>query len=280
MTQENIQENINVLLIEDNPGDVKLLARILNGGKNPRFNLQHAPTLKIGLERLKSEKIDVLLLDLGLPDSNGIEAASKATAVAPDIPIIVLSDVDVPDTILKTIRAGVRDYFVKSRIKPEALIEAVVRLAARRRRLSGGAGDAVPVRHAPADHITRRVIRVLVVEDNPGDLALTKRMLASVKDVCFEITSASNLSSARENLRYGTDVVFLDLNLPDSQGLNTLRSLRAFEPLIPVIILTGMDDRQKAMEALANGAQDYLVKGHLDGHLLERCILRHVNVAA
>jgi DNA-binding response OmpR family regulator len=84
------------------------------------------------------------------------------------------------------------------------------------------------------------------------------------------------LSAALECIHRYLDVVLLDLNLPDSQDLETLHRLREREPNLPIIVVTGIEDRRKAVEALANGAQDYLVKGHADGHLLERAILRCV----
>jgi DNA-binding response OmpR family regulator len=123
---------------------------------------------------------------------------------------------------------------------------------------------------------TDKTIAVLVVEDYPSDLALMRQMLASASPVRFEIIHASNLSSAIAQVGSGPDIVLLDLNLPDSQDLNTLRSMRAAAPTTPIIILTGMSDRGNAVKALANGAQDYLVKGRVDGHLLVRAILRHL----
>jgi DNA-binding response OmpR family regulator len=81
---------------------------------------------------------------------------------------------------------------------------------------------------------------------------------------------------ALDSIRGDLDVVLLDLNLPDSHDLDTLHRLRARDSHVPVIVVTGIEDRRTAVEALANGAQDYLVKGRVDGHLLERAILRFV----
>jgi CheY-like chemotaxis protein len=122
-----------------------------------------------------------------------------------------------------------------------------------------------------------RHIRILVVEDNPGDIALIRLAISSIKTAECEVSCARRLSAALEYLKPGPDVILLDLNLPDSQDLETLRTLREMEPAIPVIVITGIEDRQKAVEALENGAQDYLVKGHADGHLLGKAILRCLN---
>jgi len=121
-------------------------------------------------------------------------------------------------------------------------------------------------------------IRVLVVEDNPGDLVLVRRML---EREIFKVTAAATLTSALEQLRSKFDIVLLDLDLPDSFGLETLRRLRGCDGSIPVIVLTGRDDQALAEEALAQHvAQDYMVKGKVDGALIAQAIFRHLNSRA
>ncbi len=120
-------ETIRLLLIEDNPGDVTLIRRMLGASTGPVFEVRHAYTLEGALERLKSETVDVILLDLGLPDSDGFQTFSSAAKAAPGIPIIVLSGSEGTQTVLDCIRAGAKDYFVKSRIDPGRLLQAVRR---------------------------------------------------------------------------------------------------------------------------------------------------------
>lgn len=110
--------------------------------------------------------------------------------------------------------------------------------------------------------MTDRPIKILLIEDNPGDALLIQRMLSKAKDSSFEVEWADHLSKGLEGLaRGGIDVILLDLGLPDSQGHETLASVYAQAPVIPIVILTGLDDEAVAMEALKKGAQDYLVKG-------------------
>jgi len=117
-----------------------------------------------------------------------------------------------------------------------------------------------------------------VVEDNPGDLLLVRKML---EREIFDITAAATLSSALEQLRTIFDIVLLDLDLPDSFGLETLRRLRGCDGSVPVIVLTGRDDQALAEEALGqHAAQDYMVKGKVDGALIAQAILRHLNSRA
>jgi len=123
-----------------------------------------------------------------------------------------------------------------------------------------------------------RTIRLLIVEDNPGDAALLRRMLAAFDEALFEVEHAPRLSAAVEllgSMRF--DAVLLDLDLPDSRELNTLVALRPCAGSVPIIVVTGLEDRQKALEALSCGAQDYLVKGTVDARLLGRAILRRLS---
>lgn len=275
------KEAIHVLLVEDNLAEAKQVGQMLGASENPCFHVQQAGNLESGLDYLKSQEIDVLLLALGLPESHVIETLSRASTAAPDVPVIVLTRLDNPRMVLKIMSLGVRNHFVTSRIKPAELIKAILRETAAKRQFSAGpAAYAAWTRDQLLGGRSEKTIRVLIVEENVHDLAFLRLMLASIKPVRFEIAHASNLFSALEELRKGPDIVLLDLNLPDSEDLKALRVVRAHEPFIPIIILAGMEDRRKAVEALAHGAQDYLVKGQVDGHLLESIILRQVEVKA
>jgi DNA-binding response OmpR family regulator len=121
-------------------------------------------------------------------------------------------------------------------------------------------------------------VRILIVEDNLADYVLARRMVESMQSGRFLPAHASTLAAALEALQIPTGLVLLDLNLPDSQDLDTLRAVRSSAPSVPILILTGMEDRQKAVQALSEGAKDYIVKGQVDRHLLERAIRRHLNL--
>jgi serine phosphatase RsbU (regulator of sigma subunit) len=128
--------------------------------------------------------------------------------------------------------------------------------------------------------MSKPTIRVLLVEDNPGDAVLIRAMLAGQPDACFELTGVTRLSAAHEALEEpGFAVVLLDLSLPDSQGLATLRALRGAGPHLPVVVLTGTDDEALAAQAVEEGAQDYFVKGQTTGrelvHSLRYAVGRH-----
>jgi PAS domain S-box-containing protein len=112
-------------------------------------------------------------------------------------------------------------------------------------------------------------LRVLVVEDNPGDADLLLYLLP--KDSC--IKCVSRLSEALDCvLEQPFDIVLLDLGLPDSFGLATLRIMRGQANKMPIIVLTGNNDEQTGVDAIREGAQDYLIKGETDKNLLARSI--------
>jgi diguanylate cyclase len=118
----------------------------------------------------------------------------------------------------------------------------------------------------------RAPVRVLLVEDNPGDARLVE-ILLSEAGPGFEVSHAVRLDEALEELdRAEFDVVLLDLSLPDSSGFETVERVRMAVPEMPVVVLSGRDDDEFALQALQGGAEDYLVKGSGDGDLIARSI--------
>lgn len=119
----------------------------------------------------------------------------------------------------------------------------------------------------------RKLIRVLLIEDNPADALIMREMLASVTDISFEVQCASTLSSGLKCLSQApVHVILLDLSLPDGRGINTFLRFRENAADAPVLVLTGVDDENIAIQAMKEGAQDYLVKGTVDSNLISRAI--------
>jgi DNA-binding response OmpR family regulator len=117
---------------------------------------------------------------------------------------------------------------------------------------------------------------ILFVEDNPGDRDLIiEHLEASGRS--FHVEASGSLGEALQNRnKRNFDIVLLDLGLPDSMGLETLTRFRSHAPEIPIIVLTGLDDDEAGIEAIRNGAQDYLVKGQVNAHLLVRSLLHAI----
>lgn len=129
----------------------------------------------------------------------------------------------------------------------------------------------------------RELVRLLVIEDDPAFAKLVATTLAVSTSARFETERSADLKGGLELLKKGSfDLVLLDLDLPDSKGVDTLRSAIAAAPQIPFVVMTGHDDEQTALEAMRHGAEDYLMKGPVDEATLVRAVRyalrRHRNV--
>ena len=114
---------------------------------------------------------------------------------------------------------------------------------------------------------------ILLIEDNPGDARLIRELFRDFQGRTFTITTAETFRKAYEWLQANrVDLALVDLSLPDSHGLETFRKLAEGYPALPQVLLTGLDDRETAIQAVREGAQDYLLKGEVDGHILMRAI--------
>jgi signal transduction histidine kinase len=127
--------------------------------------------------------------------------------------------------------------------------------------------------------ITLGVVRVLLVEDNPADVDLIQEALEeaaldpALDAPPLQLEQVDRLSEALDRLRRETvDIVLLDLSLPDSHGFDTFVRLERAAPGTPIVVLSGLDDEAMAVRAVREGAQDYLVKGQVEGKTLTRSI--------
>ncbi|MFZ2632453.1 MAG: ATP-binding protein [Desulfosalsimonadaceae bacterium] len=116
-------------------------------------------------------------------------------------------------------------------------------------------------------------LNILLIEDNPGDARLVRELLSETPGD-FTVSVAERLGQGLEHLRLHTvDVILLDMNLPDSRGLDTLTGLLSQFPHLPVVVVTSMADEELAIQSVRLGAQDYLVKGKAGGDLLRRALI-------
>lgn len=117
--------------------------------------------------------------------------------------------------------------------------------------------------------------KVLLIEDDPGYARLIRKALSEGADPAFAVVCVEKIQDGLEHLAKGdTDVVLLDLVLPDSQGLDTFVKVHTHAPEVPIVVLTVVDHDTLAIDAVRRGAQDYLVKGRVDSKTLTR-VLRY-----
>ncbi|SOD93872.1 response regulator [Caenispirillum bisanense] len=115
--------------------------------------------------------------------------------------------------------------------------------------------------------------KVLVIDDNPADAALVQFELEDAAPGVYEVSGAETLAEGLALVAERPfDVALLDMGLPDSRGMETVRRFMEAASDLPVVVLTGLDDPHIGLQAVQAGAQDYLIKGQVRGELLERAI--------
>ena len=127
-------EKINILYIEDNPDDVAILEEMLDEGCHLPCSLTHAARLAAGLKRLGQGGVDIILLDLSLPDSHGFNTFLEVKKRERDLPIIVMTGLDDEAMAMKAVQEGAQDYLVKGQVDVNLLVRAI-RYAIERQKL-------------------------------------------------------------------------------------------------------------------------------------------------
>jgi signal transduction histidine kinase len=130
------QEHIKVLLIEDNPDDAEIIRRLLSNIRSISMELQWASDLPFAFKHLASERFDVVVTDLGLPECGGLESFLKLHAQHPGIPVIVLTGLSDEKLALQAVRSGAQDYLVKGKVDSPVLLKSILHSIERQRMLS------------------------------------------------------------------------------------------------------------------------------------------------
>ncbi|MBI5819099.1 MAG: PAS domain-containing protein [Verrucomicrobia bacterium] len=151
---------INILQIEDNPSEVVLMRAMLAKAGEGQFELVSVSRLSEGLEQLATGGFDLVMLDLGLPDSNGLETFTRVHVKAPRVPVIVLSNLDDEAVAMRTVHEGAQDYMMKGENMDARLLVRTIHYAIERQR----AEEALAEQH--------KLLRTLI--DNLPDLIYAK----------------------------------------------------------------------------------------------------------
>lgn len=129
-----VEEPYKVLLVEDNPGDARLVEIALSEPGPVHFRLERVGLLSAALRRLEKEEFDVVLLDLSLPDSQGLETVLAVRKQSPQVPVVVLTGLDDEQSYVKALHMGAQDYLVKGTATGETL-RRTIRYAVERRKI-------------------------------------------------------------------------------------------------------------------------------------------------
>ncbi len=122
---QEVKEKVRVLLIEDNEDDAQLIRETMTGPEWAAFDLEWVELLSTGLERLASGEIDMVLLDLSLPDSHGLSTVGKVHSKASTVPIIVLTGLQDESVGVSAVQEGAQDYLVKGQVDRNLLLRAM-----------------------------------------------------------------------------------------------------------------------------------------------------------
>ncbi len=152
------KERVSVLLVEDNPADGLLVRTMLNQGPGERFQFTTAETLTEALEALDEAEFDIVLLDLSLPDSHGLDTFSVICSRSPTTPIIVMSGLDDERVAMSAVHAGAQDYLVKGQVD-EMLLHRAVRYAIERKTVEQALRESEAFYQSLVEHLPQNILR-------------------------------------------------------------------------------------------------------------------------
>jgi signal transduction histidine kinase len=119
-------KEIKILLVEDNPGDVDLIRIILSEAQDYQFHVANVDRLTSAVRYLKENSVDVMLLDLLLPDSQGLDTLLAISSEMPEVPVVVLTIFDNEEMGIKAVQAGAQDYLIKDRVEARSLVRSLL----------------------------------------------------------------------------------------------------------------------------------------------------------
>ncbi len=119
------KKGLNILLIEDNPGDARLISEVLKMENSFEFSLVHARTFSEGCEKLRTSAFEIILLDFALPDSSGFESIAEIKRLTPDTPIVLLTGLDDEKTAVSALQSGAQDYLTKGHLDSRLLVRSL-----------------------------------------------------------------------------------------------------------------------------------------------------------
>jgi signal transduction histidine kinase/CheY-like chemotaxis protein len=203
-------DQVKILLVEDNPGDARLLSELIRERRVSNIHMLHVERMKDALALLPTTHIDLVLLDLSLPDVSGIETVVRMHAAAPSIPIVVLTGLADEDTALDAVKRGAQDYLVKGQVDA-ALLTRAIRYAIERKR---------------AEEDSRRLLREQAARLEAETAAARSRLLSDASRVLASTLEYSLSLGALAKLLAPTlaDIVVVDV-LEDGDELRRITAV-------------------------------------------------------
>ena len=205
---------MRILLIEDNPGDIRLLQEYLKEGSAFRFQVTQVDRLSRGLERLAEARFDAVLLDLSLPDSHGLDTLVRLHEAAKEVPIVVLTGIEDESLGVRLIQAGAQDYLVKGSVTGPLLVRSL-RYAAERKRAE--------------EELSESEARLRAILDNSPNLVFLKDTQGRYLHINRQFERAFHIS--REAIAGKTDKDVFPAEQAAAFRVNDLKVFQAGVPL-------------------------------------------------
>ncbi|MCR9145274.1 MAG: response regulator [bacterium] len=256
-----------VLLIEDDPAYQEYVSLFLD----PKdFEITCAESLTPAFARLRAERFDVILLDLSLPDADGMETFLKLAARKTNVPVVIFTGARSDVIEERTLQMGAQDFVVKSDIDARGLTRVLNNAIQRQAFLQSlvssyeqsGADDRERFRK------DRRSILIIEDDEDQGQL-----LLVLLKKAGYEARVNLSGTEAVQTLNeWQPDVVLVDLNLPGMNGIETTQLIRSHKQLasVPVIMMSADSDENTVVRALSHGVDEFIGKPVRTGELTVR----------
>jgi DNA-binding NarL/FixJ family response regulator len=230
---------LSILLIEDNPGDARLVEESLKYSDLPLLRFVHEERLGSGLERLSVEELDLVLLDLSLPDSSGLGTVRRTLEAAPGVAIVVLTGTDDDELAKEVVRAGAQDYLPKGEMDPHGLGRAIRYAIERKRRENErrSTEDAERSARADAERAAKDRERTLgiVAHDLRNPLSAIAMYASLLQDTNFEPEQRNRYLEGLIQSTVQMDQLIEDLM--DATRIQAGALHLNVQPLVPEVIL-------------------------------------------
>ena len=273
MDIKRIDRPANVLLVEDNPGDIRLILEAFKECKaSVKFHFAKDGVAAMSFLNREGQYSnakcpDLILLDLNLPKKDGREvlAEIKADENLEHIPVLVLTSSKAENDITQAYDMHANSFITKPN-SPKMFSKMVKQIE--KYWLSN---DQLRLLYSD---VGIRNIRILMIDENQGETHIIWELISSYKNIRFVLETMDQLSDGIALLgKKYYDVILLDLMLPDSQGIDTFYSVHAAAPDVPIVIISGLQDEALIVKAVEEGAQDYIVKSHMNTNVVVQAML-------
>lgn len=252
-------DDLSILVIDDNEDDLEAISRSLS--KSSVFNTQVilCQSPEEGLNIIKIQPLLCVFIDFHFPSQTGLSLLQDIKNINPHLPVIVLTGMADEALAVQLLRAGAHNYLTKNKLQVDTLDHAIsdaISSLNQRQNLSYSSG---------------KCLNLLLVDDNPDDREYLRRLLRKT-GLHQEISECDSGEQLRHFDLNSVHCVLLDYSFPGETGLSILKRLKAVNPYLAVIFITGQGDESIAVEAIKGGAENYLVKGKISADFLEKSI--------